>query len=320
MSEHKNDDDAEKEEELLKDEENIETKGNNEKENEVLVTGVTLSKSRINITFSDMNESNLSSATFKTYKSIPFQSDNLDLDIPNFSPTRFKKSNWKMTHSCCCFLFSIFYGISAVFIYRKDENTYFVLLAFAHIFLIISTLIEWCNFKRGCIGEANLNTKLKKNVDQSMKAKILRSEYGLIYFISCMAALMLFIGDAIHYFSEEIKLSKTDIEIILVYFNVFGMMTLALSQIMKINKILKIDYHVSYVKSDFSKSLFEIIFFFASLLEGGTFMIQLFNINLKLSRLFVFHLIIKIFDSLLFVTSVFILQFNYFLSDYCKFK
>lgn len=294
-------------------------KENNEKGNEIVISGETLSNTRINITFSDINESNTSNITFKTYKSTPFKSDNLDLDIPNFSPTKYKKSNWKMSHGCCCFLFSIFYGISIAFINKQDSNTYNVLLTFSHIFLTISTLMEWCYFKRGCIGESNLNSKLKKNVDQSWKAKILRSEYGIKYFISLMATMMFLLGDAIHYFSNDISLIYSDNDVILVYFNLFGMMSLALAQIMKLNKLLNTENKISYVKTDFSKSLFEIFFFFGSLLEGGTNIIQLYNMNLEESPLYTIHLIIKIFDALLFFSSGIILQFNYFFSEYCRF-
>jgi type IV secretory pathway ATPase VirB11/archaellum biosynthesis ATPase len=95
MNSNQNTDDVAKIENIKKEEENKRTKENNDNENDIIISGETLSKSRINITFSDMNESNASNATFKTYKSIPFQYDNLDLDIPNFSPTRYKKTNWK---------------------------------------------------------------------------------------------------------------------------------------------------------------------------------------------------------------------------------
>ena len=53
-----------------------------------MIKGETLSKSRINITFSDIDESNMSHETFKTYRSKSYQAGNLDLDLPNFSPTK----------------------------------------------------------------------------------------------------------------------------------------------------------------------------------------------------------------------------------------
>ena len=318
MDSNKNSDDVAKIENIKKEEEKKRTKENIDNEHDIIISGETLSKSRINITFSDMNESNTSNTTFKTYKSIPFQYNNLDLDLPNFSPTKYKKSNWKFGHSCSFFLFATFYGISTGFINIEGSNTYYTLLGISHALLTLATLLEWCYFKRGCIGESNLNSKLKQNIDKSWKAKMLRSEFGIKYFISLMAAIILLIGDLIHYYSTELNLFQDEVNIILVYFNLFGMMALALAQIMKLDKILNLDHKISYVKNDFSKSLFEIIFFFGSLLEGGTFMIQLFNIHLVESPLYVFHLIFKIFDGILIFSSAIILQFNYFFSEYCS--
>ncbi len=285
---------------------------------EIVVPGETLSNTRIQITFSEMNESNMSHETFKTYKSIAFHYDNLDLDIPNFSPPKYKTTNWKLFHSCNCLLFAVFFGIATGFIYSTESSTYFTLSTFSHSFLFLSTFVEWTYFKKGCIGESNLNSKLKSNIDQSCKAKILRGEYGITYFFSFMASIILLLGDIIHYFPTELKLSQYDSQINLVYFNIFGMMTLALSQIFKLDKILNLDNKISYAKNDFSKLLFEALFFFASLLDGGDCIIQLFNMNLKKSPLFILHLIIKVIASLLFVSSNFILQFNYFFSEYCK--
>jgi hypothetical protein len=290
-------------------------KTKNKDDSDLIKRGVTLSNTREEITFSESNEV---SEDRVTRKSIPFQPDTLDLDIPNFSPPKLNKSNWKSLHNCNYFLFSIFYGISTGFFYTKNSSTYITLQILAHFFLILSTFVEWIYFKRGCIGEANLNTQLKRNIDYSIRARILRSEYGIKYFISFMAAIMLLTGVLIQYFSKQLNLNQYDARIIFIYFNLFGMMSLALSQIMKLNKILNIDNNISYVKNDFSKSLFEVIFFFASLLEGGTYMIQLFHIYIEDSPLYTFHLIFRILDSFLFFICACILSFNYFCSEYCK--
>lgn len=296
---------------------------NEDKENdskEIVVPGETLSNTRIQITFSEMNESNMSHETFKTYKSTAFHYDNLDLDIPNFSPPKYKTTNWKLMHSCNCLLFAIFFGIATGFIYTIDSNTYYTLSLISHLFLFLSTFVEWTYFKRGCIGESNLNSKLKSNIDQSWKAKVLRGEYGITYFLSFMASVIFLLGDIIHYFPEQLNLTNYDAKINFVYFNIFGMMTLGLSQIFKLDKILNLENKISYVKTDFSKLLFEALFFFASLLDGGDCIIQLFNLNIKKSPLFILHLIIKVVASILFVLSNFILQFNYFFSEYCNFS
>lgn len=286
-------------------------------DNEIVIKGETLSKSRINITFSDIDESNMSHETFKTYRSKSYQAGNLDLDLPNFSPTKYKKSNWKMFHSCNSFFFSLLFGISTGFVNNKS-STYYDIVGFSYAFLFFSSLVEWSYFKRGCIGESNLNSKLKTNVDKSWKAKILRSEYGIKYFISLVSSFILLLGSIIHYFAEELKIKSRDNDIVFIYFNLFGMMSLALAQILKLDKILNIDNKISYVKTDFSKTLFEILFFFASLFEGGACVIELVYIRIKESPFYILHLIIKIFSGVLFFASTFVLQFNYFFSDYCR--
>lgn len=303
------------EKEPEKEENNEKDDKDNDIEDEIIIKGETLSKSRINITFSDMNESNMGR---ETYKSIPFQYDNLDLDIPNFSPTKYKKSNWKLMHSCTCFLFALLFGIAIAFISSTNLSTFHTLLIISHIFLVISTLIEWTYYKRGCIGESNLNSKLKSNIDQSFKAKVLRSEYGLKYGISLFASIILLLGDVIYYIRTDLNISEYEANIISIYFNIFGMMSLALAQIMKIDKILNEDNKMSYVQNDFSKSIFEILFFFASLLDGGLCILQLFNMHIRQSPLFILFLIIKILVGLSFFASAIILIFNYFCSDYCK--
>ena len=67
MNSNQNTDDVAKIENIKKEEEKKRTKENNDNENDIIISGETLSKSRINITFSDMNESIASNATFKTY-------------------------------------------------------------------------------------------------------------------------------------------------------------------------------------------------------------------------------------------------------------
>ena len=70
------------------------------------------------------------------------------------------------------------------------------------------------------------------------------------------------------------------------------MLTLSLSQIMKLEKML-IENKTNSVKSDFSKSLVEILLFFGSLFYGSSYMIQKFYLNTEESPLDDFFLIIR---------------------------
>ena len=286
-------------------------------DDEIVIRGETLSNTRINITFPDMNESNIQR---EPRESVAFRYDTLDLDIPNFSPPRYKKSNWKIMHSCCLLLFCVFFAISVPFVIIKPFKTYHILLLLAHIFYVISTLVEWSYFNRGCIGDANLNSKLKSNIDQSFRAKVLRGESGLKYMICLFSSLILLAGDSIYFVTKSINLSIIETEIICDYFNIFGMMSIALAQIMKLEKMLNEDNKISYIEYDFLKSLFEIFFFFASLLDGGACIIHLFHMPIVQSPLKIFHLIIKSVSGILFLMSSIILLINYFCNDICKSK
>ena len=98
-------------------------------------------------------------------------------------------------------------------------------------------------------------------------------------------------------------------------FNLFGMLTLSLSQIMKLEKML-IEDKTNSVKSDFSKSLVEILLFFGSLLFGASYMIQLFYLNVEESPLDIFYLIIRVIRNVNFLISSLVLQYRYYLDNY----
>ena len=126
---------------MSEEKENNNEKDENEEVNDIVVKGVTLSKSRIDITFPD-ETSNISRVTVKTYKSTPFQPDHLDLDLPNFRLTRFNKSSWKMTHGCSYLVFTILYSISTAFLHF-EKSTYYTLIGLSHGCLALATLLEY---------------------------------------------------------------------------------------------------------------------------------------------------------------------------------
>ena len=89
---------------------------------DIVVKGVTLSKSRIDITFPEIDDNE--DVTVKTYKSIPYREDKLDIDLPNFSLTKLKKTHWKASQGCSYLLFTLLYGISVAFIYSEKTKAY----------------------------------------------------------------------------------------------------------------------------------------------------------------------------------------------------
>ena len=100
---------------LEKEEENLDTKEKetDEKENEDQTGEQILSNTRVDITFSQMNESTMSRESVQTYQSLPFKEDKPDLDLPYFSPTKYETAYWKVFHSLSFFFiysnFSYFY-------------------------------------------------------------------------------------------------------------------------------------------------------------------------------------------------------------------
>jgi hypothetical protein len=301
------------------DKENNENETKEDKENNEVNTEQILSDTRVDITFSQMNESIMSRESVKTYQSIPFTENKLDLDLPYFSPTKFESVYWKIFHSLSFFLFAAILSTSTWFFYKKQRQIYHISLTIANVFFIISTIMEWNHFKRGCIGYSNLNSKVKRNIDKSFRAKVLRSEFGLKYFISFMASIMFIFGNIYYFFFNglEIKITTNvnNIDNPFLDYNLFGMLTLSLSEIMKLEKML-IENKTNSVKSDFSKSLVEILLFFGSLLFGASYMIQLFYLNVDESPLDKFYIIIRAIGNLNFLISSLILQYRYYLDNY----
>ena len=300
-----------------KDKEKDENKEN--KENNEVNTEQILSDTRVDITFSQMNESVMSRESVKTYQSMPFKEDKPDLDLPYFNPTKYETVYWKIFHSLSFFLFAAILSTSTWFFYKKQAQIYHISLTIANVFFIISTAMEWNHFKRGCIGYSNLNSKIKKNIDHSFRAKVLRSEFGIKYFISFMASIMFLFGNIYYFFFNglEIKIITkiNNIDNPFLDCNLFGMLTLSLSEIMKLEKMLTED-KTNSVKSDFSKSLVEILIFFGSLLFGASYMIQLFYLNVDESPLDLFYIIIRAIGNLSFLIGSLVLQYRYYLDNY----
>ena len=276
-----------------------------------------LSNTREDITFSQMNDTGMSRESVQTYQSLPFKEDKPDLDLPNFSPTKYETVYWKIFHSLSYFLFCSILATSTWFYFKKIKNIYFISLFIANIFFVFSTIMEWIHFKRGCIGYSNLNSKLKKNIDKTFRARVLRSEYGIKYFISVMASFMLIFGN-IYYFVNYLLNNGKDINYIdinFINFNLVGMITIGLSQIMKLEKML-IENKTNSIKRDFSKSLVEILLFFGSIFYGASYMIQMFYLNSDESPLEIFFIILRAIGNVNFFASSLVLQYRYYLSEY----
>ena len=236
---------------------------------------------------------------------MPFKEE-LDLDLPNFSPTKYNSDIWKIIN---CFLYSVFsLGLlvyTVFFLLRKDSI--YTKLA-CDISFFFYNLMNWLHYKRGCIGYSNLNSRLKTNVDKSFKAKFLRSEYGMKYFYPIIACFILIYSDI--YFLLISQEQNPDFWNI----NLAGLMIISLSQILKLEKILTDNRQYS-VKNDLPNCFVEIFLFFGSLCFSISYLIQMVYIyDEETFRLFV--VILKFIGIFFILFSDIFLIFRFFFSGY----
>ena len=248
----------------------------------------------------------------KTYQSKSFNKE-LDFDIPDFSPTKYGPFLWKLAHCLFYFLYTIAFIVSnIIFIVSNKYDKYNIILLVAHIFYCISSFLEWWYFKRGCIGYANLNSKVKDNIDKSLKARILRSEQGWKYFFSFCASMILIYGN-IYYF---LYIGDTGKEPDPEYWNInlIGAMIISMAQILKLEKIL-METKQYMIKNDLSNCLIEIFFFFASLSFGTLYFYRLLY-NYDNEKYISFYFILRVVGSFLTFLSSACLFNRYYMSNY----
>ena len=247
----------------------------------------------------------------KTYQSKPFNKE-LDFDIPDFTPTKYGPGLWKISHCLTYFLFTVaFISGNIILIVSENYDTYNILLLVSHVFYCISSSLEWRYFKRGCIGYANLNSRVKDNIDKSLKARILRSEQGWKYFFSFCAAMILVYGNIYYMLFINGKKKVPDPE----YWNInlIGAMVISLAEILKLEKIL-METKQYVIRNDLSNCLIEIFLFFASLAFGTIYFYRLlYNYDNQISK---FYMILRIGGCILTFFSSASLINRYYMSDY----
>ena len=248
----------------------------------------------------------------KTYQSKPFNKE-LDFDIPYFSPTKYGPCAWKASHCIFYFLFTVtFIASNITFIASHNYDSYNIILLVANAFYCISSSLEWWYFKRGCIGYANLNSKVKDNIDKSLKARILRGEQGWKYFFSFCAAIILVYGNCYYMMYINGKKKVPDPE----YWNInlIGAMVISLAQILKLEKIL-METKQYVIKNDLSNCLIEIFFFFASLAFGTIYFYRLLY-NYDNQNFTNFYMALRITGCIMTFFSSACLINRYYMSDY----
>ncbi len=107
-----------------------------------------------------------SKSTNKTLESMPLNEEK-DLDLPNFTSTKYKPLIWRIFHSLTSTIYFYF-----------NSNKYNIILSISNRLFFISIFIQCFYYKRECLGDANYNTEVKNNIDKSFKAKLFRAEEG----------------------------------------------------------------------------------------------------------------------------------------------
>ena len=256
--------------------------------------------------------------TAKTLQSVPFNKE-LDLDLPNFGPTKYASQNWKVPHSVFYFFYSgALLASNLYYILKQNYIRYNILGLIAHICYFISSFLEWLYFRRGCIGPSNYNSRVKDNIDKSLKARILRAEEGCKYFFSFIASNILIYGNISYILFNNKYGNKYEEGIIpdneFWNINLVGVMTISLAQILKIQKILT-ETKQYIIKNDLSNCLIEIFLYFSSLCFGTLYF---FNIvyNYDNERFELLYIIIRLGGSVLTLFSSLSLINRYYFITY----
>lgn len=238
----------------------------------------------------------------------------LDLDIPNFNPTKYNNVYWRICHGTAYLSFGILYFLSWSFITSGiviRKKAFFmgsINLVIGSFFYSLSTFIEWLHFRRGCIGMSNLNSMMKNNIDKSCGAAMVRSLTGRNYFLSFFASLILS-GNSIAYLIITIKKEPSKPFDFFYHFQLMGFIIIVLAQILKIDKITQKTKQYNY-KNDYSNLLVEM-----TLLIGGLiFCIGTIMIITYYNRAFPHFCLIA--GTLFFIISGFIIEYRYFLSGF----
>ena len=248
-----------------------------------------------------------SKSTFKTQNTLTSEifNEEKDLDLPLFTSTKYTSFKWKITH----FLFYLIYNWVLLFSsfswVLKKLNNYNTLQMISHLFYFVSTLMQWLYYKRGCLTNANLNSSVKKNIDKSLKARILRSETGWIYFFSFIGAGILLYGNIFFMLIDNKKLLSEFYNI-----NFVGTMIVSVTQIFKIEQAL-IENKQFMIKNDIHRSLVEICLFFGSLFFGCSSLVQIMY-SFDEDEFFIFKTILKFLGNIFVVASGIILLLRYF--------
>ena len=243
----------------------------------------------------------------KSLESIPFKEEtDLDLDLPYFTQTKYNSSNWIIIHTILYSVFTLALLVDIILIIIKKNFFYTKLIS--DLFFFGYNFMSWLHYRRGCIGYSNLNSELKTNIDKSLKAKLLRSEFGWKYFIAIIASFILIYSD-IYYLAVSQERNPDFWNI-----NFVGLSIISLTQILKLEKILTNNKQYS-VTNDLPNCFLEIFLFFGTLILSFSFLIEMcYDYDKNSFKLLI--IILKSLGTFLIILSDVSLVFRYYFSSY----
>ena len=248
-----------------------------------------------------------SSSHYDSLESVPFIEETADLDLPNFTSTKYNTRTWIIIHTIFYSIFTTSLIVNTILFYLKINFFYIKLIT--DLLFFGFNFMNWFHYKRGCLGKANLNSNIKSNIDKSLKAKILRSEIGMKYFFSIIGNIILIYSDIYCFALNEKNPEFYNI-------NFIGLIIISLSQILKIEKILTNNRQYS-VMNDLPNCFIEIFLFFGCLIFSVSFLIQMvYYYKIDLNIFIIFISVLKGFGTFCVIISEIFLVFRYFFSSY----
>lgn len=230
------------------------------------------------------------------------ESERINLDIPDYQPTKYNSGEWVFMHWLSYLLFSVSFMVIPLYEFSSEEDIPFDFKLFATLCLLASSTIEWTHYIRGCLTPSNLNSIVKSNIDQSCYAKLMRMKLGLIYFTSVIGSIVLLCSFLLgqHYKEYED------------YFIIATMVILLCASVFKLDKVVSPTKQYSCL-NDLSNVFIHFLFLMGTLCYALGSSLSVFH-KKDLNCYDRLHLYIKSTGGFLYVLSSLIMFYRYYCS------
>ena len=227
-------------------------------------------------------------------------SERINLDIPDYQPTKYNSTEWVFMHWLSYLLFSISFMVIPLYEFSSKDIP-FEFKIFATLCLLTSSTIEWTHYIRGCLTPSNLNSIVKSNIDQSCYAKLMRMKLGLIYFTSVIGSIVLLCSFLLEHYEKYEDYFITTTMVILLFASVF-----------KLDKVVSPTKQYSCL-NDLSNVFIHFLYLIGTLCYALGSSLSVLHQH-KLNYYDHLHLFIKSIGGFLYVLSSLIMFYRYYCS------